>query len=94
MEAVLFGLVGSDGGRFCLCCSPWGATVSSDSFSMVFPLGRFGLFGVGFLEMCNGAVVRSRAAGFQGRFGGRVFLFGLVGSDVGYSCFLFVFRGL
>ena len=61
---------------------------------MVFPLGRFGLFGVGFLEMCNGAVVRSLAAGFQGRFGGGGVLFGLVESDLWYSCFLFVFRVL
>jgi len=71
-EAVLFGLVGSDVGRFCLCCSPWGATVSSDSFSMVFPLGRFGLFGVGL----NGAVVRSRAAGSLGGLEGGCFFLG------------------
>ena len=37
---VLFGLVESDVGHFCFWGSfPWGAMVSSDSSSVVFPLG-------------------------------------------------------
>ena len=61
-------------GRCCvffvfLGCFPWGATVCSDSFSIVFPLGAYRLCGTGRLAIRNAAVGRSRTADFQGRFG-------------------------
>ena len=69
-EAVLLGFVWVDVACFCfLGCFLWGATVCSDSFSIVFPLGAYRLCGVGRLEIRKATIGRSRTADFQGRFG-------------------------
>ena len=66
---VLLGLVESDVGHFCFCGSfAWGVMVSSDSSSVVFPLGLLSSCGAGHLEVCVGTNGRSGTACFQRRF--------------------------